>query len=378
MRVSASTAAKLDQVSAQLRNATENLGVVETQYATRADPSNELVLERRFSDGEIQYLLQDWPTASVLFYDLLADKAFDRNPRRPDALWYLSDALYQQQSYGSARLYLRELLRQDTPRNREALSRYLDVTSKLNDWGNLEPYLAKARGPDGQLPPDIQYVYAKWLSRRSDLPPEERRRRAAEAFQPLTAQGTRFRLPSLYFLAVLRVQAQDYAGAMERFAEVNAAKPNDDREQRIVELSHLGLARLLVETGTCPRPSTSTRPSARSRPTSPRRSTRWPGPRSGPRTGWARERDRHPAPRGAGLAARSRGADPPGAPAPEAQALHRGHRHLQRCHQHLRAGARRDRPDARRPEGSGRLLRQPPRPEREARWTSTRSCPRWR
>jgi tetratricopeptide (TPR) repeat protein len=252
VRVSASTATKLDQVSAQIRNATENLAVVETQYAGRADPSNELVLERRFSDGEIQYLLQDWPTASVLFYDLLADKAFDHNPRRPDALWYLSDALYQQQSYGSARLYLRELLKQDTPRYREALSRYLDVTTKLNDWGSLEPYLAKARGPDGQLPPDIQYVYAKWLTRRTDLPAEERRRLAAEAFQPLTAQGNRFRLPSLYFLAVLRVQAQDYAGAMERFGEVIAAKPADEREQRIVELGHLGLARLLVETGNVP------------------------------------------------------------------------------------------------------------------------------
>jgi len=252
VHVSASTATKLDQVQAQLRNATENLGVVETQYATRADPSNELVLERRFSDGEIQYLLQDWATASVLFYDLLADKAFDANPKRPEALWYLSDALYQQQSYGSARLYLRELLQQDTPRYREALSRYLDVTSRLNDWGNIEPYLARARGPDGQLPPDIQYVYAKWLARRPDLSPEERRTRAAEAFQPLTAQGNRFRLPSLYFLAVLRVQGQDYAGAMERFSEVIAAKPADEREQRIVELGHLGLARLLVETGNVP------------------------------------------------------------------------------------------------------------------------------
>src|SRR5262249_22322563 len=138
------------------------------------------------------------------------------------------------------------------PRYREALSRYLDVTSKLNDWGNIEPYLAKARGPDGQLPPDIQYVYAKWLSRRADLPAAERRRRAAEAFKALPTRGNRSRLPSLYFLAVLRVQAQDYAGAMERFAEVNATKPADEREQRIVELGHLGLARILVETGNVP------------------------------------------------------------------------------------------------------------------------------
>ena len=252
VRVSSSTAAKLDQVAAQLRNASENLGVVETQYATRADPSNELVLEQRFSDGEIQYLLQDWPTASVLFYDLLADKAFDRNPKRPDALWYLSDALYQQQSYSSARLYLRELLQQDTPRYREALSRYLDVTSKLNEWENLDPYLARARGPDGQLPPDIAYVHAKWLSRRKDLSPEERQRRAAEAFQPLTAPGNRFRLQSLYFLGVLRVQAQDFEGAMARFSEVVNSKPTEEREQRVIELGHLGMARLLVETGHVP------------------------------------------------------------------------------------------------------------------------------
>jgi len=252
VRVSASTASKLDQAAAQLRNATENLALVETQYTGRADPTNELVLERRFSDGEIQYLLQDWATASVLFYDLLADKTFDHNPRRPDALWYLSDALYQQQSYGSARLYLRELLKQDTPRYREALSRYLDVSVKLNDWSNLEPYLARARGPDGQLPPDIAYVHAKWLARRTDLPAAERQRQAAEAFQPLTAQSNRFRLPSLYFLGVLRVQAQDYEGAMLRFGEVANSKPADEREQRIVELAHLGLARLLVETGQLP------------------------------------------------------------------------------------------------------------------------------
>ena len=252
VRVSSSTAAKLDQVAAQLRNATENLGVVETQYLARADPSNEVVLERRFSDGEIQYLLQDWPTASVLFYDLLADKAFDRNSRRPDALWYLADALYQQQSYGSSRLYLRELLQQDTPRYREALSRYLDVGSKLNDWGDLEPYLARARGPDGQLPADIAYVHAKWLARRTDLPAAERQRRAAEAFTPLTGEGNRFRLPSLYFLGVLRVQAQDYEGAMARFGEVAKSKPADERQLRIVELAHLGMARLLIETGHLP------------------------------------------------------------------------------------------------------------------------------
>ena len=39
---------------------------------------------------------------------------------------------------------------------------------------------------------------------------------------------------------------------MARFSEVTASKPADEREQRIVELAHLALARLLVETGHVP------------------------------------------------------------------------------------------------------------------------------
>ena len=106
--------------------------------------------------------------------------------------------------------------------------------------------------PTDELPPDVQYVYAKWLARRGDLPPTERRKRAEEALVELTSEGNRFRLPSLYFLGSLRVQAGDYNGALERFRQVTATQPKNEREKRIVELGHLGIGRLLVETGKVP------------------------------------------------------------------------------------------------------------------------------
>jgi TolA-binding protein len=249
MRVSAGTSARLEQVGAQLRNASENLALVETQYAGRGDPSPQAALERRFSDGEIQYLLGDWATASVLFYDLVSDRSFESSPRRPDALFYLAESLYQQGNLASARLYLRQLLTLDSSHYKEALSRYLDVTARLHDWGDLEPYLARARGPDGKLPPEVAYVYAKWLLRRGDLPAEQRRQRAEEAFGQLTGEGNPLRLASLYFLGVLRVRAQDWSGAAQRFAQVTAAKPADERDQRIIELAQLSLGRVLVEQG---------------------------------------------------------------------------------------------------------------------------------
>src|SRR5262249_29406690 len=89
----------------------------------------------------------------------------------------------------------------------------------------------------------------KWLARRGDLPPTERRKRAEEALTPLTAEGNPYRLPSFYLLGAFRVQDGDWNGALERFRAVTAAKPKDEREQRIVELGHLGVARLLVESG---------------------------------------------------------------------------------------------------------------------------------
>ena len=73
--------AQLEQVQAQAKNAEDNLRVVETQYVGQAEPTGEEALLRRFSEGEIQYLLGDYGTASVLFYDLVGDTTFQKNAK---------------------------------------------------------------------------------------------------------------------------------------------------------------------------------------------------------------------------------------------------------------------------------------------------------
>ena len=111
----------------QLQLADESIQFVETQYSKRPDPTNEQTKQQRFTDGEVQYLLGDWRTATVLFYDLVSDSTFRAGPRYADALFYLSDALYQQDNVIGARLYLRDLLQLDSPHFQPALSRYLEV-----------------------------------------------------------------------------------------------------------------------------------------------------------------------------------------------------------------------------------------------------------
>ncbi|HLM47128.1 MAG TPA: tetratricopeptide repeat protein, partial [Myxococcaceae bacterium] len=243
---------RLEQVSGQLKTAEENLRFVETQYTLRPEPTGDEARLRRFSDGEIQYLLEEWAHASTLFYDLVSDPAFRSHERYPHALFFLGESLYQQGNYVGARLYLRELLAQpDTRLYREALARYLEIAGRLNQFTGMDEYIERARQlSGGQLPPELEYVYGKWLFKRTDLPDVERRERARAAFTRLAAmpQG-RFQKQSAYFLGVLSVQEGDYAGAVERFRPLASTTPQEPELKRLQELASLSLGRLLYELG---------------------------------------------------------------------------------------------------------------------------------
>jgi TolA-binding protein len=241
---------QIEQTANQLKPAEEQLKFVETQYSQRPEPTDEQAVLRHFSEGEIQYLLGDYAGASVLFYDLIEDKSFKASPHYPDALFYLADALYQQKNYLGARLYLREFLPLNSQHYRLALIRYLDIAGRLNDFTGIDEYVARARGPSGELAPDLAYVYGKWFFKRTDLPREERLRRASEVFKPLAdnPQGT-FRLQSAYFLGVADVQTGNFAAAAERFRAIAQDKAQGEREAKLKELAILSEGRVLYEMG---------------------------------------------------------------------------------------------------------------------------------
>ncbi|MDC0714308.1 hypothetical protein POL68_37960 [Stigmatella sp. ncwal1] len=243
---------QLKQVEEQLRNAEDHVRFVETQFTQRPEPTEDGSQLRRFSDGEIQYLLGDWASASVLFYDLVSEPRFKSHPRYADALFYLSDSLFQQQNYIGARLYLRQQLAlPPTERYKDALTRYLTVASRLNQFEDIDASIEQARLlSGGQLPPELAYVYAKWLFKRTDLAAPERISRARAAFEPLT-HVSRDVIPrqSAYYLGVLSVQAGELIDAIERFRALTALPTGGAEEFRIRELANLSMGRLLYEVG---------------------------------------------------------------------------------------------------------------------------------
>jgi tetratricopeptide (TPR) repeat protein len=249
-RVLSEAQVAVDQVQGQLKAAEDNLRIVETQWTQRPEPTDEEALLRRFSDGEIQYLLGDTLGAAVLFYDVVSDPKFQASPRLPDALFYLADSLYQSGNLLGSRVYLKQLLAMKSGHHAEALARFLDVAGRTNEFEGIEAYINEVRGASGTLPPEIAYVYGKWLFRRRDLPPAERMQRLEQTFSAIADNPEApYRLQSTYFLGVAYVQARTLDRAVAQFEKLNQLPARGEKEVKIKELGQLSLGRLYYELG---------------------------------------------------------------------------------------------------------------------------------
>jgi tetratricopeptide (TPR) repeat protein len=242
---------QLEGASKQVQTARSDLDLVEKQYTLRAELSDDAVRLQRFSDGEIQYLLGDFHTASVLFYDLVANKDFQSSSRYADALFYLSDSLYQEKNYLGARVYLRQLLALKGARYKEALSRYLEIAGRMNEFVGIEEYITQAKSVGGgQLSPELNYVYAKWIFNRQDVPVEARIPRAQEIFANLARDlSGPVRAQAGYFVGVGHVKLKAWDKAIEQFKAVRSLPARDSRERDVKELADLSLGRVYFEVG---------------------------------------------------------------------------------------------------------------------------------
>lgn len=234
-----------------VKSASNDVELVERQYTLVEEPSDEAALLQRYSDAEIRKLLGDNATASVLFYDLVANKDFQKTPRYVDALYYLADSLYEMKNYLGARLYLRQLLDLRGKHYKEALARYLEIAGRLNFFVGVDDYITQARGlSGGALPAELSYVYGKWLFRRDDLAVEERVPKAQAVFDGLAKEaGGPLRLQSIYFIGVGHVRLKAWDKAIESFTQVTKMTARGARDRQVQELAEVSLGRVYFEVG---------------------------------------------------------------------------------------------------------------------------------
>lgn len=243
---------KLELAQGQLAAADEQLQYVLKQFIDRPELQEQEARLQRFLSAEVRYSLGEWEEAATLLYDVVGDPAFQADERYPDALFYLADSLYQQKSDRAARLYLRELLARPTAlRYQDALARYLEISTRLDEFTGVEQYMQQAlRQSAGRLEPALEYAYARWLLRRTDAPEPERRARAREAFAAMAgAPEHPYRHKASYHLGVLDVQEGRYEEALALFQPLADAPAEAEEARKLAELAQLSLGRVLYELG---------------------------------------------------------------------------------------------------------------------------------
>lgn len=241
--------ARTETAAALVKKAANDVELVERQYTLVDEQTDEAALLARFSDAEIRKLLGDYATASVLFYDLVANKDFQKTPRYIDALYYLADSLYEMKNYLGARLYLRQLLDLRGKYYKEALARYLEIAGRLNFFVGVDDYITQARGlSGGALPAELSYVYGKWLFSREDLSVADRVPKAQAVFDGLAREaGGPLRLQSIYFIGVGHVRLKAWDKAIESFTQVTKMTARDARDRKVQELAEVSLGRVYFE-----------------------------------------------------------------------------------------------------------------------------------
>ncbi len=248
----ATARAQADRVQAletEVAKLGERVDFVLDQYG-RAQPTLGIGgMQKRFSEAEIRFLLEDYGAAAVFLYDLVESEAFKQTSQYDTALFYLAESLYHLESYLPAKKFFRELLDRGVERYRqEALQRLIQIAGKLRSYEDIEAYVDRFLEAGGRLKPEVSYVYGKFLFERRDLPLEERIRRAMDAFERVPINTT-YGLKARYFQGVLHVQEGNLDEALEAFQSITRRKATKEDDLRVQELAWMAVGRIHYERG---------------------------------------------------------------------------------------------------------------------------------
>ncbi len=231
----------------QYQELDRELRFVEQEYF-RPDESQAQRAHRKFSQAEVQFLLENWRSAIVLLYDAVDDPDFRSSADYPSALYYLGESLYREGEYKTARNYFRQLLATpDALHQREALLRALDIAFRTRDAQGVDLLLEQGRARFGDKPPpELAYLSAKAIATRRDLSAADRRRQATDAF---AAVPPPLHLQAAYWQGALAVEGGDLDGAAARFRSCTGMPAADVTQREVHEQCAMALGRVEADQG---------------------------------------------------------------------------------------------------------------------------------
>lgn len=272
-----------------LEEVSQRLSTLEQQVESFRDRASFLVeqfgrdvdltvgeFERRFSEAEIQFLLEDYAAAIVYLYDIVDTPRFQDMDRYDDALYYLAESLYQQESWIPSRGFFLDLIdRGPTRHDDHALLRLIEISGRIGDYSDVEDHYQRLAQSGRPMRPEVRYVWGKFIFDRDDLDDQARWMRARDAFEQVPLDSP-YGLAARYFVGVVHVQEarkgweeaevrhranpealeraeerfhQELEPGILAFLQVVSESAESERRRLVQEQAWLALGRAYIEVG---------------------------------------------------------------------------------------------------------------------------------
>jgi hypothetical protein len=200
------------------------------------------LINRRLIDAQVNFGVGNYDDAAVMLYDIVEKHPTHRS--WDEALYYLSESLFQKGDYVAGRSYFIRLVDERGPQSKfyqQALERLIELTIKLDDPEGVDKWLAALdQVPQKDLRDSVPYVrgkYAYFLDKFDE---------SLAHFSKVPA-SSKYYAQSQYFIGVCHVAKKDLGPAVDTYKKLVQRKATSTEEMRVEELSHMALGRLYYE-----------------------------------------------------------------------------------------------------------------------------------
>ncbi len=232
----------LDRAAETLANIEARVAQLERETTNPVAKSAFYPIEKRLLDAELNFELENYAKAAVLYLDARQNAAFPTHPDRLQILANLGTSLFKIRNFLGAKDTFEELVRAGhSPLYDLALRSLVEIALSTRSGTGLAEVLAKL-GALATRGPGSQYAYGKGLVRIG------RSLDGAAALAAVTPGAPEY-VSAQYYLGVALVELARYPDARVAFTNVTVAAEGKDALQPQLELARLALGRLLLELG---------------------------------------------------------------------------------------------------------------------------------
>lgn len=240
----------LQRTGAEISELEGKMAELQRLYLSQALIERRHQLAARLSEGQLYFLTQEYDRAAMVLLDVVEAKVNENQPGYSDALYYLSESLFQTRNYNAATRYF-TLVAQGSNRGQrqDAVGRLLEIALVTHDTESAKRYLAQANVTQSDTDHSLRYSVAKYHYQTGELD------RARGLFGQVARGHQKYRR-ARYFLGVVALRQRRNADALVLFTEALEAAPavGSGAAELATDLevqneARLAIARLHYETG---------------------------------------------------------------------------------------------------------------------------------